>query len=109
MNELFTFLFDEEVLKKLREKWVELYDFNFIDTEVIGGLLNTKKNITDLLTFIYNKATASNLPIETKEPSAKSELGMASTTQKTKTKIEIGNPTLSIRSISPQGCPAHGM
>ena len=88
MNELFTFLFDEEVLKKLREKWVELYDFNFIDTEVIGGLLNTKKNITDLLTFIYNKATASNLPIETKEPSAKSELGMASTTQKTKTKIE---------------------
>ena len=88
MNELFTYLFDEEVLKKLREKWIELYDFNFIDNEVIGGLLNTKKNLSDLLTFIYNKATASNLPIETKETPPKSELGVASTTQKTKTKLE---------------------
>ena len=89
MNELFTYLFDEEVLKKLREKWIELYDFNFIDNEVIGGLLNTKKNITDLLTFIYNKATASNLPIEMKEsPQQKTEIGIDSTTLKTKTKIE---------------------
>ena len=88
MNELFTYLFDEEVLKKLREKWIELYDFNFIDNEVIGGLLNTKKNLSDLLTFIYNKATASNLPIDTKETPPKSELGVASTTQKTKTKLE---------------------
>ena len=68
MNELFTYLFDEDVLKnKLREKWIKLYDFNFVDNEIIGGLLNTKKNIGDLLTFIYNKATASNLPVETKE------------------------------------------
>ena len=88
MNELFTYLFDEDVLKnKLREKWIKLYDFNFVDNEIIGGLLNTKKNISDLLTFIYNKATASNLPVETKDI-AKSELGIASTTEKTKTKIE---------------------
>ena len=88
MNELFTYLFDEDILKnKLREKWIKLYDFNFVDNEIIGGLLNTKKNISDLLTFIYNKATASNLPVETKDM-AKSELGIASTTEKTKTKIE---------------------
>ena len=37
MNELFTYLFDENVLKnKLREKWIKLYDFNFIDKEIIG-------------------------------------------------------------------------
>ena len=91
MNELFTYLFDEDVLKnKLREKWIKLYDFNFIDNEVIGGLLNTKKNLEDLLTFIYSKATANNIPLETKEiiPGAQSEMGMASTTQKTKTKTE---------------------
>ena len=68
MNELFTYLFDEDVLKnKLREKWIKLYDFNFVDKDIIGGLLTTKKNISDLLTFIYNKATASNLPVDEKD------------------------------------------
>ena len=90
MNELFTYLFDEDILKnKLREKWIKLYDFNFVDNEIIGGLLNTKKNLSDLLTFIYNKATASHLPVETKESQVPmSDMGVASTTQKTKTKIE---------------------
>ena len=71
MNELFTYLFDENVLKnKLREKWIKLYDFNFVDKDIIGGLLTTKKNISDLLTFIYNKATASHLSVDEKEESA---------------------------------------
>ena len=74
MNELFTYLFDENVLKnKLREKWIKLYDFNFVDKEIIGGLLTTKKNISDLLTFIYNKATASNLTVEQKEEEEQKE------------------------------------
>ena len=96
MNELFTYLFDENVLKnKIREKWIKLYDFNFVDKEIIGGLLTTKKNISDLLTFIYNKATASNLTVEQKEEEEQKEeqipgaLSIApSTTLKTKTKIE---------------------
>ena len=92
MNELLTYLFDEDVLKnKLRAKWIKLYDFNFVDNEIIGGLLNTKKNIGDLLTFIYSKATANNVLIEPKEKGAqvpKSDIGgAASTTQKTKTNI----------------------
>ena len=74
MNELFTYLFDEDVLKnKLREKWIKLYDFNFVDKDIIGGLLTTTKNISDLLTFIYNKATASNLPVEEKEKEKEGE------------------------------------
>ena len=94
MNELFTYLFDENVLKnKLREKWIKLYDFNFVDKDIIGGLLTTKKNISDLLTFIYNKATASNLPVEEKEKEKESAgpspTSVAqSTTLKTKTKTE---------------------
>ena len=92
MNELLTYLFDEDVLKnKLRAKWIKLYDFNFVDNEIIGGLLNTKKNIGDLLTFIYSKATANNIPIESKEKERGAEIpksdigGAASTTLKTKT------------------------
>ena len=96
MNELFTYLFDEDVLKnKLREKWIKLYDFNFVDKDIIGGLLTTKKNISDLLTFIYNKATASNLPVEEKEKEKEGEAPpqvatsvAPSTTLKTKTKKE---------------------
>ena len=94
MNELFTYLFDEDVLKnKLREKWIKLYDFNFVDKDIIGGLLTTKKNISDLLTFIYNKATASNLPVDEKEKEKEKETTLnpptiaPSTTLKT-TKIE---------------------
>ena len=94
MNELFTYLFDEDVLKnKLREKWIKLYDFNFVDKDIIGGLLTTKKNISDLLTFIYNKATASNLPVDEKEKEKEKEITpnpptiAPSTTLKT-TKIE---------------------
>ena len=90
MNELFTYLFDENVLKnKLREKWIKLYDFNFVDKDIIGGLLTTKKNISDLLTFIYNKATASHLSVDEKEESAPfPETVGPSTTVGTKSKPE---------------------
>ena len=90
MNELFTYLFDENVLKnKLREKWIKLYDFNFVDKDIIGGLLTTKKNISDLLTFIYNKATASHLSVDEKEESAPiPETVGPSTTVITKSKPE---------------------
>jgi len=90
MNELFTYLFDEDVLKnKLREKWIKLYDFNFVDKDIIGGLLTTKKNISDLLTFIYNKATASHLSVDEKEEPTPSPQSMGpSTTLMTKSKPE---------------------
>ena len=90
MNELFTYLFDENVIKnKLREKWIKLYDFNFVDKDIIGGLLTTKKNISDLLTFIYNKATASHLSVDEKEESAPfPETVGPSTTVGTKSKPE---------------------
>ena len=85
MNELFTYLFDENVLKnKLREKWIKLYDFNFVDKDIIGGLY-----ISDLLTFIYNKATASHLSVDEKEESAPfPETVGPSTTVGTKSKPE---------------------
>ena len=53
MNEFLTFIFDEDVLKnKLREPWIKIYDFNYIDETIINGLLKTKNNIQDLIDFI---------------------------------------------------------
>ena len=89
MNLLFTHLFDEDVLKKLREKWIKLYDFNFIDNEIIGKLLNLKKNLKDLLSFINKKAMANNFQLEAKELSTPhSERSVSSAAKKTKTKPE---------------------
>ena len=69
MNEFLTFIFDEDVLKnKLREPWIKIYDFNYIDETIINGLLKTKNNIQDLIEFILNKAKIGNVS-STKEGS----------------------------------------
>ena len=58
MNELFTFLLDEDILKnKIREKWITLYDFKYIDETVIAGLIETKNKMCDLFKYINDKAT----------------------------------------------------
>ena len=58
MNEFFTFLFDEDILReKLRPEWIKLYDFNYIDKEVIGNLLKNKIKINKILEHIKEKAT----------------------------------------------------
>ena len=57
MNELFEFLLDEEILKtKLREVWIKIYDPNYVDEKLIGGLLKTADDVEDLLGFLYQKA-----------------------------------------------------
>ena len=57
MNELFDCLFDEDILKnKIREKWITLYDFNYVDKNIIGGLMTTKQKISDIIKFINDKA-----------------------------------------------------
>ena len=73
MNEFLTFIFDEDVLKnKLREPWIKIYDFNYIDETIINGLLKTKNNIQDLIDFILNKAKIGNIS-STKDNSLKNE------------------------------------
>jgi hypothetical protein len=73
MNEFLTFIFDEDVLKnKLREPWIKIYDFNYIDETIINGLLKTKNNIQDLIDFILNKAKIGNIS-STKDNSIKNE------------------------------------
>ena len=40
MNEFFTFILDETILKEIiRPEWIKLYDYKYIDKTVIEGLL----------------------------------------------------------------------
>ena len=49
-------LFDEQFLKnKIRDKWITLYDYNFIDNEIIQGLLQKKEKLQDIINFIKQK------------------------------------------------------
>ena len=41
----------------MREKWITLYDYNYVDKEIIGGLMNTKQKLSELIKFIKDKAT----------------------------------------------------
>ena len=56
MNELFTFLFDEEVIEKeLKPKWIKIYDPTYVETK-IEELLKNKETLLDLSEFLLSKA-----------------------------------------------------
>ena len=64
INEFFTFLFDEEVLReRLRPGWIKLYDFKYIDNEIIEGLLKLKIKLNEIIDFILKKAKVGNITI----------------------------------------------
>ena len=38
LNEFFTYLFDEDVLKnKLREQWIKILDYNYVDNDIMSS------------------------------------------------------------------------
>ena len=56
MNELFTFLFDEEVIEKeFKPKWIKIYDPTYVETK-IEELLKNKETLIDLSEFLLSKA-----------------------------------------------------
>ena len=57
MNELFEFLLDEDTLNTtLKNIWITIYDPNYVEETIIGGLLKTANDVEDLLDFLYEKA-----------------------------------------------------
>ena len=70
MLELFGFLFNEQILQnKIRDKLITLFDYNYIDKEIIQGLIRKKETLTDLIKFLEQKVkiTQESLNIETKK------------------------------------------
>ena len=41
----------------MREKWITLYDYNYIDKTIIDGIMDTKIKIAETIQFIKEKAT----------------------------------------------------
>ena len=47
---------DEQFLKnKIREKWITLFDHNYIDNEIIQGLIQKKQKLLDIINFFKQK------------------------------------------------------
>lgn len=62
MNEFFKFIFDSNILNNvLKPEWIKLYDPTYIEEELIGGLIKSKDALNDLLTWVTNKALATNI------------------------------------------------
>ena len=88
MNELFSFLLDEDILKnKVREKWITILDFNYIDNTIIPGLMETKNKMCDLFKFINDKATI-GYSQKSNEENNISENELSKNISKTKTPIK---------------------
>ena len=78
---------------KLRDQWIKILDYNYVDNDIIGKLLETKKTIDDLLTFVLNKARAGNLS-STKDSSngSKETNAINQSTQSKPKKVTIPEP-----------------
>ena len=62
MNEFLTFLFNEGILREnLLPGWILLYDYKYIDNDIIEYLLKLKIKLKDLLDFILKKAKVGNI------------------------------------------------
>ena len=58
MHNFFQFTFDTEKLKKnLRDPWLTLYDPDFVDQKVIGGIEKHLPAVAEVMRYVEKKAT----------------------------------------------------
>ena len=58
MNVFLQFAFDAEKLREyLREPWMAIYDFIYIDEKIIGGVEKNLPSVADIIRFIEKRAT----------------------------------------------------
>ena len=66
MNNLLNFLFNTEKLSEiLRDNWIEIFDPEYVDNYIIGGLNNKLDQVSDLMDYISEKATGKKSEINT--------------------------------------------
>jgi hypothetical protein len=57
MNEFFKFLLNQDILYGLlREEWVKLYDYEYIDNKLISSLQANAEKVADMLNHVMFKA-----------------------------------------------------
>ena len=64
MNEFFKFIFNFDIIDKLRSEWIKLYDFLFIDNTLIANLQKNSELYADLINAIYTKASGNFAPVK---------------------------------------------
>jgi hypothetical protein len=58
MNVLFQFLYNTDNLRQyVREEWMTLYDFTYIDEKIIGTIEKNLPNVAEILKTIEKRAT----------------------------------------------------
>lgn len=58
MNVLLQFMFNTENLNTfVREEWMTLYDFTYIDEKIIGGIEKNLPNVAEILKKVEIRAT----------------------------------------------------
>jgi hypothetical protein len=58
MHTFLQFVFNADGLREyVRAKWMELYDFDYIDDKIIGGVEKNLPNVSDILRSLERKAT----------------------------------------------------
>ena len=78
MNELFTFLFDENVIQtQFKNQWIKIYDPTYVETK-IEELLKTKETLQDLSEFLLSKAKVGTFEKKEKEEEEKDKNNLTS-------------------------------
>ena len=58
MHPLLQFLFDADKLRNVvRGPWMDIYDYQYIDDKIIGGIEKNLPNVSDILRVVEKKAT----------------------------------------------------
>lgn len=62
MHAFLQFIFNAELLREhVREEWMKLYDFAYIDEKIIGGIEKNLPNVAEVLASVEKKATGKNV------------------------------------------------
>ena len=78
MNELYTFLFDENVIQtQFKNQWIKIYDPTYVETK-IEELLKTKETLQDLSEFLLSKAKVGTFEKKEKEEEEKDKNNLTS-------------------------------
>ena len=82
MHVLLQYIFDAEKLRETaREPWMELYDYQYLDDKIIGGIEKNLPNVSDILRIVEKKATGKVTGVGALSQSGLSETDLMSDTR----------------------------
>jgi hypothetical protein len=94
MHVFLQFIFNAEALKEhVRDEWIKLYDFTYIDDKIIGAVERLLPSVGEILATIEKKATGQVVSSLTQSSFSVTAAATESTKKKTPTKPKPFNLT----------------